>query len=455
MQNRVFNFLVGAAIVLFVLVFAMLSFFNRFAADDYQLLYERFHYGLIDAPIYQYLNWCGRWLPLTFCYALLSVAKWDGFLFAYGLLTLGTFILASFRFFRLLSNHYLPYKISSSVVLGYSILFIACFYWLTPQKAEVWFWYNSTTMYLWNIIAFLFGASFLVIPDKGRTELLIVLAAFAYVGAASEPFAVVIIGILTAVIAYKAFFRGTYTLKYLIALGALIISFFISISAQGNVVRASFLPPSSGWVAVHNTLHTLQAMAYPNGIKVAGMATLFFAVWIVVGASIPTPEFNPIKAVKPKLLLVGFILFAGLTTLIIAITAYALGGPPPERVLGGVYFMLACYVTAAGLHVGMALNNVPMLRHTGIVSVGVLVMFSGYYAVKQFSIAGTYAHEVDVRNNLLEMYNEQGFEDVVYVSPLPDPGALYSAEVSTDPTYFTNVHLKSGKRLGFDVVLKK
>ena len=53
------------------------------------------------------------------------------------------------------------------------------------------------------------------------------------------------------------------------------------------------------------------------------------------------------------------------------------------------------------------------------------------------------------------MYKEEDREKVLYLAPLPDPGFLYSAEITPDTNRAVNQQLKSGLGLGFNIAREK
>lgn len=452
MLQNWFNRLVAFSGILFVLTLLVLHFFNRFAADDYQLIYERFHYGVVDATVHQYMNWCGRWIPLGFTFVMLSFYKIPGFLFLYGLLTLCFFTLASYRLFWVLANNYMHGKFTAKQILVFALFFILTFFLLTPEKNEVWFWYNATSMYLWNLIFCLFGTSFLI-WDRGKTEYILIAGSFAYVGASSEPFAMVVIGVLTAVVVYRAILKVGFSFKYLFALLSALVAFIINIVSQGNEIRSSYLPPASGRVAVVNMVMAVVNMLTLHGVVFLACAAALFVCWVYIGTQAHA-HFQPFKKFSFLKLLAGFVLLKLVWVGILFPSAYTLGGIPPQRVQGAIYFATAVFITMAGVYTGLSVGPKKIFELGGIVAILGITAFSGYLLYNRFNIESKYAYAVDARTIYLEKFKEEGREEVIYLAPLPDPGYLHSAEITTDTTRALNEQLKTGMGLNFNVAVK-
>jgi hypothetical protein len=453
MVQTLFKRLLVVSAVLFVLLWLFLHAFNHFASDDYQLIYERFYYGVFDATYHQYISYCGRWLPLGFTFFMLSFSKIPGFLFLYGLITVGFAVLASYRFFRVFSNTTLPYKISSRYILAISIFFILSFFMLTPEKSEVWFWYNSTSMYLWNLLFCMFGVSFLM-WDRGKTEYIFIALSFAYVGAASEPFAIVVIGLFMAAIIYRAIIKIGFSFKYLFALLVTLGAFIINVISEGNEARATLLPPASGRVAVVNMVHAVTHLLAQHGPVFFGTLAAFFACWVFIGGQV-SENYKPFAKLNWLYLLVGALLLKLIWIAILFPAAYTLGGIPPQRVQGAIFFATAVFVAAGGLYSGIAIGKSKFIEMTGLVAILCIVLGTGYIFFKHISIEPVYAKTLKSREKLLKMYKEEDREKVLYLAPLPDPGFLHSAEITADTNRAINQQLRTGLGLDFNVALEK
>ncbi|UPT66525.1 MAG: DUF6056 family protein [Sphingobacteriales bacterium JAD_PAG50586_3] len=453
MAQNLFNRLLAASVILFVLLWMFLHFFNHFASDDYQLIYERFYHGIVGATYNQYITYCGRWLPLGFTFTMLSFSKMPGFLFLYGLLTIGFATLASYRFFRVLSNIYLPEKVSSKYVLAVSVFFIFSFFMLTPEKSEVWFWYNSTSMYLWNLLFCLFGISFLL-WDRGKTEYIFTAASFAYVGAASEPFAIVVIMVLSVVVVYRAITKIGFSFKYLFALLVTLSAFIINVISEGNEIRSNQLPPASGRVAVVNMVQTVLDLIVQHGAVFFSTVAVFFACWVFIGSQLTT-SFKHFQKFKFLYLLAAFVVLKVLWVSVLFPAAYTLGGIPPQRVQGALFFMMALFLCGTGLYSGLAIGKSKLIDFAGIAAISCILLGTGFIFYKHIGIEPVYAKTLKSREKLLNMYKEEYREEVLYLAPLPDPGFLYSAEITEDTTKAVNQQLKSGLGLSYNIAREK
>jgi hypothetical protein len=453
MAQKIFNRLLAASVILFVLLWLFLHFFNHFASDDYQLIYERFYHGIVGATYNQYATYCGRWLPLAFTFTMLTFSKIPGFLFLYGMFTIGFATLASYRFFRVLANIYLPERASGKYVLAVSVFFIFSFFMLTPEKSEVWFWYNSTSMYLWNLLLCMFGVSFLL-WDRGKTEYIFITGSFAYVGAASEPFAIVVIMVLTAVVVYRAIIKIGFSFKYLFALLVTLSAFIINIISEGNEVRSSLLPPASGRVAVVNMVQAVLHLVSQHGPVFFGTVAAFFACWVFMGSQL-SATYKPFQKFKFLYILAALVVLMLLWIFILFPAAYTLGGIPPQRVQGALFFITALFLCGIGLYSGLAIGKSKLIDFGGLAAISCILLGTCFIFYKHIGIEPVYAKTLKSREKLLNMYKEEDREKVLYLAPLPDPGLLYSAEISTDTNAVKNQQLRSGLGLSYNIAREK
>jgi hypothetical protein len=384
---------------------------------------------------------------------MLSFSKIPGFLFLYGLMTVAFATLASYRFFRVLSNMYLPEKLSNKYVLAIGMFFIFSFFMLTPEKSEVWFWYNSTSMYLWNLLLCMFGVSFLF-WDRGKTEYIFITASFAYVGASSEPFALLTIMAFTIVIIYRAFLKIGFSFKYLYALLITLCAFIFNIISEGNEVRANLLPPASGRVAVVNMVQAVLHLLVQHGAVFFATLAAFLACWVFIGSQLSN-TYKPFSKFKFLYILAGIVVLMLIWIIILFPAAYTLGGIPPQRVQGALFFATAVFAAAGGLYTGIAIGKSKLIDYAGIAAISCIVLGTGFIFYKHIGIEPVYAKTLKSREKLLNMYKEEDREKVLYLAPLPDPGFLYSAEVTADTNRAINQQLRTGLGLNFNVAVEK
>ena len=130
-------------------------------------------------------------------------------------------------------------------------------------------------------------------------------------------------------------------------------------------------------------------------------------------------------------------------------------GPP--RVLILVSFLLTIYFIGSFFFLGYA-NKVNQKQYRIIklssIIIGFAVMF--FHLYDQYSIAKSYSIANDERIAFITKLNETVTKDtLVSLKPLPKSGMLYSSEISSDTTHFTNMELRIGYNLKYHVISEK
>jgi hypothetical protein len=80
-----------------------------------------------------------------------------------------------------------------------------------------------------------------------------------------------------------------------------------------------------------------------------------------------------------------------------------------------------------------------------------ILYLNTYTLITQILIVPKYAEAFDKRIAYLKQNQET--TDVIIIEPLPKSGLLFSAEISTDPSYFTNQHFKNGLGIKNEVMI--
>jgi hypothetical protein len=110
-----------------------------------------------------------------------------------------------------------------------------------------------------------------------------------------------------------------------------------------------------------------------------------------------------------------------------------------------VYFTLVFYVLfRSGIFTKAFKKGLFLLCFVSIAGM------NGYHLIAQQIKLTKYSREYTERINYLISHRHQ--QSPLLVTPLPDSGWLKSAEISGDPNYFANRHLKSGLQLNAEVI---
>ena len=127
----------------------------------------------------------------------------------------------------------------------------------------------------------------------------------------------------------------------------------------------------------------------------------------------------------------------------------------PKRSLTQISFYLITLCTFLCFYSGYTQNVFPKFVTPGfyISSITCLIILVAT-GVSQQHIVSTYALALDQRTKALQELNEKGNTTWTKVEPLPPSGFLYSAEITTDTSHFSNLQYQKGLGLHFKVSLK-
>jgi hypothetical protein len=130
----------------------------------------------------------------------------------------------------------------------------------------------------------------------------------------------------------------------------------------------------------------------------------------------------------------------------------------PARILFFVTFLLSTYLSILSFLVGyfQVMSShfyTNILKRTSLITAFSVLLFQ---LIQQTSISSTYASQNDERIAFITELNNRVHKDtLIYLTPLPPSGMLYSAEITADTNHFTNKELRMGYHLKFHVALEK
>ena len=78
--------------IIFIILYIILSINNRIAHDDYYSIYTVNKIGVIDSVIYQYNDWCTRYISVFVSFSVAGLLQYKYTLFIYNILLLTLFI---------------------------------------------------------------------------------------------------------------------------------------------------------------------------------------------------------------------------------------------------------------------------------------------------------------------------------------------------------------------------
>ncbi len=442
-MERQIRLLLPAAFA-FLICFLVTAFYNRFASDDFEFLYQFSELGFSGSVRYFYDNWNTRWLAIGWMNIVFFTEQRFGNLIFYHAFSL---ILLWVSFCRLISQ-FLDTSILVKMVTSFFMLmsfFYCCF-----NISEVFFLINASTMYLYGTIAFIFVLGSVISNRFSFIDVIVLIFSGLYVGASYEP--LVFTSMLAGVIYLWIQFRKhgpqvaakATVIKVILVLSVLMIAFAISYAGEGHTIRSTFLPQTTFtfklWVWI-KAMIKMVVLELPSKLLIA---FLFSFPFFLAGMIAPFKNLT-------------FMMFKQITILffvLIAISLFPISfimsemGPPRAWTQISLYLVLySCFLAA---YAGTILKTkydyekstklYALISLLYVLSTGIPEMIKSYY----YSIA--FEKRMDELVNHDTTKNEK-----IVLKPLPETGWIHSAEISRDPSHFSNQHLKKYLGLDFEI----
>lgn len=441
----------------------MLCYFNRLATDDYYFIWDVRNHGIITGVISQYMEWCGRFAA-TFAMDIFYKVFDINYAF-YSFFPILSALLIAAGIYFLLGNcsKALSLSFTKTQRLFSAASFTALLFFLSVDIGESWFWFCSQSSYMWSIIAFIWGLVFLSNSKHAVFSTITALFCFIYVGGSIEVFSVI----------FGLFFTINLILKYcntknirsflstnkkaLIVYFGLAISFIIFLIAPGNYLRDGLFPEHQFWYSFFITAKSF--------VKFGILYLPFKLTYILVFATPFLILGNTVKSNEIKLFKYSFktffwrlsLVFFLVLFLFFFIVAYVMVETGPPRMWFFVSFLLSVYCCILFFYAGF--KDVISSKNLGFIKNGTVILGIGlllFHIIYQYPIVSNYSKATDSRNEYITELNKTTTGDsLIYLSPLPPAGMLYSTEISTDTTHFTNKELRLGYELKFHVALRK
>ena len=452
--------LLAAFSIAFLILYLLLSHNNRLATDDYFYLKNADQLGIWNGMLASYHSWVTRWMSILFLNCVFRSYHFFHSLLPFHLFTIIAFIFSCMNCIRAITKRFPGIKITFTSRLLYSVLFIASIFFFSFSNGESFFWIASATMYLWSIVFFIAGLSFIIQPATGWWTKIACGFCFLFIGGAGESVSINIFILLIAGLLFY-FNKGNYsfgnfrkndqTRMILIAIAALSCSLLISYFGEGRVLRQSALPETGLVNAFVITVKSfIKLILFYLPLKISWF--LFFMVpWIYLGYQYSSDKKEPLEKVFGQLFrfVLVFLLLSFLTFIPIS---FLLGETGPFRTWILISFYLALCSIACGFYLGYkAAWNKKLLNGVFTISMLSSIALMVIFIMSQGSITSTYASAVDQRMKILQAWKEKSGTNTLELDELPPSGMLYSSEISNDSSHFSNQHLKEYLNLKFDI----
>lgn len=445
--------------LLFLILLVILSFTARISGDDYYYLWLRNTFGAWDGMIYQYVQWSGRWTAHFIGNVFISF--YHSTLF-FPVIILSTVSLIYFPITHMFRSIGVNETRFPRAIL--SILFIACFFFSTPDIGETWFWYIIIFTYLWSLAGWILVIDYIFLGN-GPAQLIIAVIASIFIGGASESYALIIcssfILLLTIlnvqnIFSYsglpKILFRNkkinTKIILVVLLIGA---SFFISVMAPGTDVRQSLLPHTSFADKMFVAAKSFAKIYIRYLPEKFPLLVLLSAPWLIAGFNVRSKLTYP--QVK-KIFAFISILYVILTAIVAVPTSLVMSEAGPARAWSVLALLSSAYFSFLFLLAGMSMQNIRLMRTILVTDGALIILFLVYTMSKQLPLAAGFSGAYDSRIKKIEAAKNEGYRGVLELEKIPDSGYLYFDELSSDTSYFTNSHIRKGLSLPFGVAVK-
>jgi hypothetical protein len=467
MKGRFYFLLLAIPSFLFVLLFFVLSYYDRLAADDFYYLGGYSERGVWGCMRDLYIGYSARWTAYLLTGWIISLNSFKQYHFIFNCVTYFTLVVSLCFLIKNTLLKLLNIKLSKKVNLLYALILSCSFFFSSYSPGETWFWLVQVCTYLWSIIMSLTLINILLDEKLKAIHILLIIISSVFIGGASESFALINIFLLSSCLilsnsgirkALPVSFSSNRTVnkKIILALLFLLISFGITMIGPGNEVRYNALPKvnfiQTVWIQIKSFIKII-FIRTPSNMH---YLFLFSLPWLILGKylspSIQKMNLLPVLfSLKKYFFIVLILIFIFLVP-----TSFIMSELGPDRALSQISFLISfCFAVLffiIGFRVQIRERTFQILKIITVIS-SLAVLTITFQ--KQFSISKRYAAAYDQRMHFLTDLNKSGQKNVIELNALPSSGMIYSAEISTDTSYFTNNFLEYALHLQFDVKRKQ
>ncbi|MFM7079077.1 MAG: DUF6056 family protein [Bacteroidota bacterium] len=444
-MNQLTTYLMRLCGLAFILLYLVLVFNNRFAADDYHVIDNIQKHGIWGSVKYEYESWSGRWSATLLSHAATTVAIHHPFTLPWMQLTIG--ILFSVSLFMLLKNSGLisfdgmsRMDMALMTATATAILFLA-----TINKGDTWMWWCASFTYLLGMTTIMFGIGLVLDEKKDFWKDIFCCIAFIYAGGASEPAAAATLILMGLFGVWSSISKRTIALikhnksRLIIGVLALGVSFAVCMLAPGHEIRSSFFPQIG---ITESFLMNFKML----GLLVAYKLILPFTMFLMCVPALlfSEKEKDKTKTISNWKVALGITLSLSLVFIFQWAVTKATSDIAADRAL--LYVLVIMMLTIVAFYKHLTSNISTLMAR--LVSLLILATILSYHVINQYTITKKYAEACDERIQLLDKTDQQSPN----MTPLPNSGFLYSAEISSDSTHHTNKHLREGLNLDFTPV---
>lgn len=422
MQRYIIISLIWCTLPFLVLVLG-LGYFQLPVADDliYQKAFEE--NGIWSGVELLRSEWNTRWASMLSLGVLFKLVptRWLGLVFQSVTLLSSAFILFSFI------RRYGSVKAGNALVAA--IYLVAILFLATFGKADSWFWLCSTATYIWPGIAAIFLITILY-TKRNWFKIIPVLLFSILVGGGSE---IVAISYLTVLVSIKVFENRFpkhnqvfWTLTFVITTVALVFGLF----GEGAQVRLEALPDNALGPKLLIGFKGYVSMLFiglPKKLAVVLVASLSLS--FILRMKAPRPSTTVLLGIADTVLMVTFIL--------LGLIMSEMG---PKRSWFHISIMLVVISVFLSMKFRPRGSWKKVVLNLTLIGNGMMGIYFWNLVKTEIPKAAEYHWALEQRTKKIHQKLAQG-QRIIELTPLPEPGILYWAEITTDPTAPENQQL--------------
>lgn len=462
-QNKVIslagNYLLYFSAIAFVLLFLILSYYNRPTYDDFGNIYYAKGKNIFEYVKLFYDQYGGRWTSWAYIY--IAFAARENFLsipvsvFIYYAITLFIFIYSVKEIIKIGVYKLFQVALDKKTILTFSVLFIACFYFFTINNIEAWWYICASFHYLQGIVFLLLGVAILLKKNLKIMDHFLIAISFIYVGSGYEMYALIVAALLFIYMLYvyvkhrSTSFKGLNT-----AFVALLVSAAVSFIAPGNMERRSYFKENIAEYFHPVTLHGFSGVLIQKKFLIAFVLS---AAWFILGMKLRnnTTSILNMKYVKNIFIFsIIALLFSVLIPYFFSVV-FTYGIMPPSRAWTFTSFAFAFFICFSFLIIGYRIKflNHSLQSHLSLVISACILLALTSNLYYQYNYASNYSKKYDqLIDSFLEAKKNKQTAPF-YMENLPDSGMLMQLNMN-DPTS-NPTYLKKILGVDFEIIVKQ
>jgi hypothetical protein len=425
--------------------------FGSLATDDFYFLDNANRFSILEATQHEYQNGSSHFFSTFLVHSFLKVFPLNRVAPLFFLFNFVVWLLVTYQLVNLLSKKHIlrlrTQRFTSKFLM--SLFFIAALFYSSFSINESWFWLCSTSTHSLSLAMALLGFTLLLSNKWSLNKYLLLVVSFVYVGGSNGPLALMVLLFLVLLILYlylhveNRLYLKQLLPAYAIAFLAVCIAFVFLYNGKGNELHSQFFQKISVPEALVLNVKMTGIILLKRIPSILGCSMLFgIAIqYYLVRRPIPEKKSSTLIRIIYLTLAFGMLIYLhqlSFTYKTQEIAAYRELLPISLYTL--VYFTLVFYVVFRSGIFNKAFKKV-LFTLCFVLITGM----NAYHLIAQQIKLTKYSRAYTERINYMISHKHR--QSPLIVTPLPDSGWLKSAEISSDPNYFANRHIKAGLQL--------